>query len=416
MGFKVRNLSLADKGFLQLEWARLHMPVLMKIRERFSKEKPLEGVRVGACLHVTKETGVLVETLMAGGAEVALAGSNPLSTQDEIAAALAKEGVNVYAWRGETEEEYYWCIGKVAEFKPDIILDDGADLHVTLHTKYKDVAEKVKGGTEETTTGVIRLKAMEKDGVLKYPIIAVNNAYTKYLFDNRYGTGQSTVDGVLRATNIMIAGKRVVIAGYGWVGRGLAMRFRGMGAKVIVTEVDPIKALEAHMEGFDVMPMIEAAKMADFIITATGVNKVVREEHFKVIKDGAFLANAGHFNVEIDVQWLEENAVEKREVRPNITEYKLPNGKRVYLLAEGRLVNLAAADGHPIEVMDLSFAGQFTALEYLVDNHDKLEPKVYVLPRELDEKIAWEKLAAEGIRIDKLTPEQIRYLHQWRLS
>jgi len=412
VGFKVKDLALASRGFLQLEWARRHMPVLMRIRERFSREKPLEGVRVSACLHVTKETGVLVETLIAGGAEVALAGSNPLSTQDDVAAALVEEGVNVYAWRGESEEEYYWCLSRIIEFKPDIVLDDGGDLHVTLHTKYKGVAGKVRGGTEETTTGVIRLKAMERDGILKYPVIAVNNAYTKYLFDNRYGTGQSTIDGILRATNILLAGKNVVVAGYGWVGRGIAMRARGMGAHVIVTEVNPIRALEAVMDGFKVMPMREAAKIGDVFITATGNKNVITREHFILMKDGAILANAGHFNVEINVRDLEEIAISKRAIKPNVTEYKLPNGRRLYLLAEGRLVNLVAAEGHPSEVMDMSFANQALAVEYLVKN--KLEPKVYNVPSEIDERVAQLKLEALGVEIDKLTPEQVEYLRSWQ--
>ncbi len=412
MKFKVKDLSLADRGFLQLEWAKLHMPVLMKIKERFSKEKPLEGIRVGACLHVTKETGVLIETLMAGGAEVALAGSNPLSTQDDIAAALAKKGAHVYAWRGETEGEYYWCLSKVVEFKPDIVLDDGADLHAILHTKYSNIAEKVRGGTEETTTGVIRLRAMEKDGILKYPVIAVNNAYTKYLFDNRYGTGQSTIDGILRATNILLAGKNVVVAGYGWVGRGIAARARGMGAHVIVTEVNPIRALEAVMDGFRVMPMKDAAKVGDIFITATGNKDVIIKEHFMLMKDGAILANAGHFNVEVSVKDLEDIAVSKRTIRQYVTEYKLPNGRRLYLLAEGRLVNLVAAEGHPSEVMDMSFANQALAAEYLVKN--RLEAKVYNVPPDLDERVAYLKLKALNVEIDKLTPEQEKYLKSWQ--
>ncbi|HIQ03469.1 MAG TPA: adenosylhomocysteinase [Desulfurococcales archaeon] len=407
----IKDPSLWPSGERKILWARRFMKVLESISRNARVEKKFKGLRVGVVLHLEAKTAVLAWIIQEAGAEVYVACCNPETTQDDVAAALARKVTAVYAWRGETIEEYYENIKRVLKAKPDFIIDDGADCIVLAHELN---VTSVKGGTEETTTGVIRLKAMERDGVLRFPVIGVNEGRIKYLFDNRYGTGQSTIDGILRATNIMIAGKRVVIAGYGWVGRGLAMRFRGMGAKVIVTEVDPIKALEAHMEGFEVMPMIEAVKIADIIITATGVNKVVREEHFKVMRDGVFLANAGHFDVEIDVRWLEEHAKAKREVRPHVTEYTLPNGKRVYLLAKGRLVNLVAADGHPIEVMDLSFAGQFAALEYLVDNYDKLEPKVYTLPRELDEKIAWEKLKVEGIRIDKLTPEQIEYLKSWR--
>ena len=413
MDFKVKDLGLADKGRLQIEWAEAHMPVLLKIRERFEEEKPLKGLRVGCCLHVTKETAVLVKTLMAGGAEVYLAGSNPLSTQDEVAAALAIEGVRVYAWRGESVDEYYWCIMKVIEASPHITMDDGGDLTFKAH----EVELKgVRGGTEETTTGVNRLKAMAREGKLRYPIIAVNDAYSKYLFDNRYGTGQSTIDGVLRASNILLAGKTVVVAGYGWCGRGIAMRARGMGARVIVTEVDPIKALEAVMDGFNVKPMKEAAKVGDIFITATGDINVITKEHFKLMKDGAILANAGHFNVEVSVKDLEEIAIRKREVRPNVTEYVLSNGKRLYLLAEGRLVNLVAAEGHPSEVMDLSFSDQFMALKYIVENEGKLKPAVYRLPRELDEEVARLKLKTMGITIDTLTEEQRRYLSSWKLT
>ena len=414
MEFKVKDLSLAPRGRAQIEWAERHMPVLMRIREEFMKNKPLKGVRVGAVLHVTKETAVLVRTLRAGGAEVFLAASNPLSTQDDVAAALAEEGIHVYAWRGETTDEYFWAIDVVARSEPHIVIDDGGDLHAHLHSKLLDIANKVKGGTEETTTGIIRLRAMERDGVLKYPVIAVNNALTKYLFDNRYGTGQSTIDGVLRATNILLAGKVVVVAGYGWVGRGIAMRARGMGAIVIVTEVDPIKALEAVMDGFIVMPMSKAAKIGDVFITATGNINVIRKEHFELMKDGAILANAGHFNVEVSVKELEEIAVSKKEVRPYVTEYTLPNGKKLYLLAEGRLVNLVAAEGHPSEVMDMSFANQALSIEYIVKN-PRLKPAVYNVPPEIDRKVAELKLKTMNIEIDELTPEQVEYLRKWQL-
>lgn len=415
MEYKVKDKSLAPRGRLQIEWAEKHMPVLVLIRERFSKDKPLKGVRVGAVLHVTKETAVLVRTLKVGGAEVYLAASNPLSTQDEVAAALVEEGIHVYAWRGQTQDEYYWCIRQVAEAEPHVVIDDGADLHAMLHKEYEDIARRIKGGTEETTTGVVRLRALEREGKLLYPVIAVNDAYTKYLFDNRYGTGQSTIDGILRATNILLAGKKVVVAGYGWVGRGIAMRARGMGARVIVTEVDPIRALEAVMDGFDVMPMKEAAKIGEVFITATGNKDVITREHFMLMKDGVILANAGHFNVEISVKDLEEIAVSKREIRPYVTEYKLPNGKRLYLLAEGRLVNLVAAEGHPSEVMDMSFANQALSVEYIVKN-PRQEPKVHRVPREIDENVARLKLKAMNIEIDELTPEQKKYLESWSLG
>jgi len=409
LDFKVKDLGLADKGRLQIEWAEAHMPVLLKIRERFEEEKPLKGLRVGCCLHVTKETAVLVKTLMAGGAEVYLAGSNPLSTQDEVAAALAVEGVNVYAWRGESVDEYYWCIMKVIEASPHITMDDGGDLTFKAH----EVELKgVRGGTEETTTGVNRLKAMAREGKLRYPIIAVNDAYSKYLFDNRYGTGQSTIDGVLRASNILLAGKTVVVAGYGWCGRGIAMRARGMGANVVVTEVDPLKALEAVMDGFRVMSMREAAKIGDLFITATGDVNVIRGEHVELMKDGAMLANSGHFNVEICILDLERLAKSKRRIREGLDEYVLKDGKRIYLLAEGRLVNLAAAEGHPSEVMDMSFSNQALSAEYLASSPG-LRPDVYKVPDDIDRAVAKMKLEAMGIEIDELTEEQARYLSSW---
>ena len=410
--YKVRDIRLAEQGRRQLEWAELHMPALMEIRRRFESEKPLKGIKISAVLHVTKETGALVRTLMAGGAEVSLAGSNPLSTQDDVAAALAEEGVRVFAWKGETVEEYWQNIREILKVKPDVVMDDGADLHALIHESYPDL--RPLGGTEETTTGVLRLKAMEEQGVLRYPVIAVNNAFTKYLFDNRIGTGQSTVDGILRATNLLIAGKVAVVAGYGWVGRGIAWRLRGMGARVIVTEVSPLRALEAVMDGFDVMPMTRAAEIGDLFVTATGNTKVIRADHFLKMKDGAVLANAGHFNVEIDVEGLERLAVSKRNVRPYLDEYVLPNGRRLYLLAEGRLVNLAAAEGHPSEVMDLSFSNQALSVEYLVKKGKELERKVYNVPQEIDEQVAWLKLRGMGIEIDQMTEEQKEYVKQWR--
>jgi adenosylhomocysteinase len=413
--FKIKDASLSSKGHLQIEWASKHMPVLNQIKERFQKEKPLKNLTLGACLHVTKETAVLVETFLAGGAKVALCGSNPLSTQDEVAAALAEKGVNVFAWRGQATEEYYWCIEKVIDTKPIITLDDGADLVGTIHNKRTEAITHIKGGTEETTTGVLRLRAMEKTGTLKYAIIAVNDAYTKYLFDNRYGTGQSTIDGILRATNILLAGKNFVVCGYGWCGRGIAMRAQGMGANVIITEVNPLRALEAVMNGFRIMPISEAAKIGDIFVTATGDISVIRKEHMQKMKDGAILANSGHFNVEINIKELEELAVSKRTIRPNLEEYTLKDGRKLYLLAEGRLVNLASAEGHPSEVMDMSFANQALCVEYLAKN-EKMPPKVYPVPREVDETVARLKLNAMKIKIDELTEEQKKYLATWEMG
>lgn len=388
------------------------MPVLAHIRNRFAEEKPLNGLTLAACLHVTKETGVLVETLLAAGANVALCGSNPLSTQDDVAAALAEQGVRVFAWRVQTTEEYYWCVERTLDSKPSITLDDGADLVGTLHSKRPALLQGVRGGTEETTTGVLRLRAMEKDGALKYPIIAVNDAYTKYLFDNRYGTGQSTLDGILRATNVLLAGKNFVVCGYGWAGKGIAMRAQGMGANVIVTEVNPTRALEAAMNGFRVMPIAQAAVVGDIFVTATGDTSIIRKEHMQRMKDGAVLANSGHFNVEVNPKHLEELATSKRNIRPNLDEYTLNDGKKLYLLAEGRLVNLAAAEGHPSEVMDMSFANQALCVEHLAKT-GRMEPKVYPVPREIDETVARLKLDAMGIGIDELTEEQKRYLATW---
>jgi adenosylhomocysteinase len=414
--FKVKDISLAEKGSLSVEWAENKMPVLMSVRNDFEGRKPLKGVRVGACLHVTKETAALVRTLMAGGASVSLCGSNPLSTQDEVAAFLASEGVNIYAWRDQTSEEYYRCIERVLAHQPEITLDDGADLVMTLHTKKKDRLERVIGGTEETTTGVIRLRAMAQASVLRYPIIAVNDAYTKYLFDNRYGTGQSTIDGILRATSLLLAGKNFVICGYGWCGRGVAMRARGMGANVIVAEVDPLKALEAKMDGFQVMPLMKASEVGDFFVTVTGNINVIRGEHMLKMKDGAIIANAGHFNVEINIPELDGLAERKRTVRPNVEEYRLRNGRSIYLLAEGRLVNLAAAEGHPPEVMMMSFANQALSAEYLLRHGREMSPQVFKVPEEIDNTVAKLALQSQGVEIDKLTTEQIKYLRSWEMG
>ena len=410
--FKVKDPKLAPQGALLVEWASKHMPVLNQIRRQFEKEKPLANIVVGACLHVTKETAVLIDTLTAGGADVALCGSNPLSTQNEVAAFLAKKGINVYAWRGETTEEYYWCVNKVIDHAPLITLDDGADLVGTIHKKRKEALEKVKGGTEETTTGVIRLRAMEKAGALKYPIIAVNDAYTKYLFDNRYGTGQSTIDGILRSTSLLLAGKNFVVCGYGWCGRGLATRARGMGAHVIVTEVNPIRALEAVMDGFRVMSMDKASAVGDVFVTTTGDISVIRKKHMLKMKDGAIIANSGHFNVEINIPDLESISSSKRTMRPNLEEYSFQNGRKLYLLAQGRLVNLAAAEGHPSEVMDMSFANQALCVKYLVEK-SRMESKVYSVPKEIDELVASLKLKAINVEIDELTEEQKTYLATW---
>ena len=415
--YDVKDVGLAGKGVLRIEWAAKEMPVLALIRERFEKEKPLKGVRIGACLHVTSETASLMRTLEAGGAEVALCASNPLSTQDDVAAALAVEyGLSTYGIKGEDRDTYYRHIQSVIDFRPQITMDDGADVVGMLHTERKDAAAGVIGGTEETTTGVIRLKSMEKDGVLLYPIVAVNEALTKHLFDNRYGTGQSTLDGIIRATNRLIAGKVVVVVGYGWCGRGVAMRAKGHGADVVVLEVDPLRALEALMDGFRVMPMAEAAPIGDIFVTATGDINVIRREHFDVMKDGAILANTGHFNVEIDIPALEAMASGRRQIREFVEEFTVPGGRNIYLLGEGRLINLAAAEGHPSSVMDMSFANQALSAEYMMKNADKLEKKVYVVPEDIDKEIARLKLAAVGSGIDVLTAEQVRYLSSWNMG
>jgi adenosylhomocysteinase len=413
--FRVKDKSLALLGHLQIEWASKHMPVLNLIKNRFGREKPLEGLTLGACLHVTKETAVLANALIAGGAKLALCGSNPLSTQDDVAAALAESGVHVFAWRGQSTEEYYKCIDDVLDYKPQITLDDGADLVGTLHSRRQTQIKDVKGGTEETTTGVIRLRAMERDGSLKYPIIAVNDAYTKYLFDNRYGTGQSTIDGILRATNTLLAGKTFVVCGYGWCSRGIAMRAQGLGASVIVTEVQPTRALEAVMSGLRVMSIAEASLIGDLFVTATGDINVIRKEHMERMKDGAIMANSGHFNVEINIKDLESLSTDKRTMRPNLEEYSLKDGRKLYLLAEGRLVNLAAAEGHPSEVMDMSFANQALNSEYIAKS-TKFDAKVYYVPKEIDEEVAKLKLKSMGVTIDELTVEQKKYLSTWEMG
>jgi adenosylhomocysteinase len=414
--YEVKDIDLAKKGKLTIEWTEAHMPVLNIIRKRFEKEKPLKGNIIAACLHVTKETAILMKTLKAGGAEVALCASNPLSTQDEVAAALVEEGISVFAYRGENKEEYYRLMNKVLDFKPQVTLDDGGDQVNLVHSSRKEVLDTIIGGCEETTTGVIRLKAMAKDGVLKYPMIAVNDTPTKWDFDNVYGTGQSSIDGILRATSILLAGKNFVVAGYGHCGKGVAMRASGMGAHVIVTEVDPIKALRATMEGFRVMPMEEAATVGDIFITATGNASVIRLEHIKKMKNGAIICNTGHFNVEIDINELEQYAKRKRRVRHETDEYLLPNGNKVYLLAEGRLVNLAAAEGHPSEVMDMSFADQSLSVEYIIKQGRNLKPDVYPVPIEIDNQVALLKLKAIGIEIDKLTDKQKHYLSSYSLG
>ncbi len=400
-------------GFGKIEWAERHMKVLGEVRKELKCDKPLKGFRIGMALHVEAKTAVLVKTLTDAGAEVAITGCNPMSTQDDVAEALREMGIKCFAKRGMSREEYYEALRSVIKHEPDIVIDDGADLIFLLHGEMRKYAENVKGASEETTTGVLRLRAMERDGVLLFPVIAVNDAYTKYLFDNRYGTGQSTVDGIMRATNLLIAGRKVVVAGYGWCGRGIAMRLRGMGANVIVTEVDEIRALEALMDGFTVMSMEEAAKIGDVFITATGNRDVIREEHMRLMKDGAILANAGHFNVEIDIEALERMARGKKVIRDQVTEYDLGD-RRLYLLAEGRLVNLVAADGHPVEVMDMSFANQALAARYIAENWEKLDKRVYRMPEELDRKVARLKLKTSGIKIDTLTEEQIKYLRDWR--
>jgi adenosylhomocysteinase len=417
MNYHIKDESLAKAGLLRIEWAAKSMPVLNLIKERFLKDRPLEGVRIGACLHVTTETASLVQTLKAGGAEVYLCASNPLSTQDDVTASLVKnDGIPVFAIKGEDNDTYYSHVRAVLDAKPQITMDDGADLVSTLHTERKELLGNVIGGTEETTTGVIRLRAMASDGVLGYPIVAVNDANTKHLFDNRYGTGQSTLDGFLRATNRLVAGSVFVVAGYGWCGKGVSMRAKGMGARVIVTEIEPLKALEAVMDGYEVMPMLEAASQGDFFCTVTGDINVIREEHFLKMKDGAIIANSGHFNVEIDLESLEKITKEKRTIRDYVEEHALINERRIYVLGEGRLINLAAAEGHPSSVMDMSFANQALCSEYMLKKDLKLEKKVYGVPEEIDREIARLKLSNMGIRIDTLTHEQEKYLASWEMG
>jgi adenosylhomocysteinase len=412
--YDVKDINLADSGKRRIEWAFQSMPVLQSIRKQFIKTQPLAGVRISACLHVTTETANLMIALRDGGASVVLCASNPLSTQDDVAASLVRDcGIPVYAIKGEDNATYYSHITAAVDHRPQMTMDDGADLVNMLHTSRQEAAAEVIGGTEETTTGVIRLRAMAKQGVLKYPIIAVNDAMTKHLFDNRYGTGQSTIDGILRSTNVLFAGLTVVVAGYGWCGRGLATRARGMGAQVIVTEVDPIRALEALMDGYRVMSMLEAAAIGDVFITVTGDKGVITGEHFERMKDGAILCNAGHFNVEIDLDCLNKMAGSRRPVRDMVEEYSLRGGKKIFVLGEGRLINLTAAEGHPASVMDMSFANQALAAEYMIKNYSRLERKVYSVPEELDKKVAQMKLESMGIKIDRLTPEQERYLSSW---
>lgn len=412
--YDVKDLRLAEGGRRRIEWAEREMPVLRQIRERFAKERPLEGVRISACLHVTTETANLMSTLHLGGAEAVLTASNPLSTQDDVAACLVSQyEIPTFAIKGEDNVTYYKHIRAALEHKPQITMDDGADLVSTLHKEYRHLLPNILGGTEETTTGVIRLRAMANDGALAFPVIAVNDAMTKHFFDNRYGTGQSTIDGIVRATNVLLAGKNFVIAGYGWCGRGLAMRARGMGSNVIVTEVDPLPALEAVMDGFRVMPMDQAVEIGDIFVTVTGDINVIDRHHFENMKDGAIVANSGHFNVEINIPALEEMALEKRLVRPFVDQYELADGRKLNILGEGRLINLASAEGHPASVMDMSFANQALSLEYLVKNHASLENRVYSVPQEIDSEIARIKLAGMNVQIDALTPEQVAYLGSW---
>ena len=412
--YDIKDVKQAEGGRRRIDWAEREMPVLRTIMERFKKERPLKGLRLSACLHVTAETGNLARTLQAGGADVVLTASNPLSTQDDVAASLVShDEIPVFAIKGEDNATYYKHLNAALDHKPHMTMDDGADLVSELHKTRRDLLTGIVGGTEETTTGVIRLKAMAADGMLEFPVIAVNDAMTKHFFDNRYGTGQSTVDGIIRATNILLAGKNFVVAGYGWCGRGLADRARGMGASVIVTEINPLLALEAVMTGYRVMPMEEAAKIGDIFVTVTGDINVVDQRHFELMKDGAIVANSGHFNVEINIPALEKMAKEKRLVRPFVEEYQLKDGRSIHILGEGRLINLAAAEGHPASVMDMSFANQALSAEYMARNADKLGKQVYPVPEEIDREIARIKLEAMGIHIDKLTPEQEKYLSSW---
>lgn len=414
MPSKVKDPSLAKQGKNNIALAQQEMPVLKALKQEFVKTQPFKNITIAACLHVTKETAVLMKVLQAGGAKIGLCGSNPLSTQDDVAAALAEEGINVFAWRGITEDKYYWCVEKVLDMHPQLIIDDGADLISVLHKNRKGQLKEIFSGQEETTTGVIRLKAMAKDGKLKFPVVAINDTPTKHMFDNYYGTGQSTLDGLFRATNILLPGKTVVVAGYGFCGKGIALRAKAMGAKVIVTEIDPLPALQAAMDGFDVMPMSRAAKIGDVFLTVTGNKDVITKEHFALMKSGAILGNSGHFNVEINLKDLEKFSVSQKTVRPNLVEYTFKDGRKIYLIGEGRLMNLAAAEGHPSAVMDLSFADQALTAAWLVVNHKALENKVYNVPAEIDEKVARLKLSAMGVKIDALTEAQSKYLASWQ--
>jgi len=417
MKYDIKDTKLAKKGRLRIEWAAKDMPVLELIRKRFQKEKPLRNIRLGCCLHVTTETANLMIALKAGGAKVALCASNPLSTQDDVAASLVKDfGIPTFSIRGENNKTYYKHLNAVLDMAPNITMDDGADLVSVIHKKRRDLANEVLAGTEETTTGVIRLRALQNKGLLLFPVIAVNDAQTKHFFDNRYGTGQSTIDGILRATNKLLAGSTFVVCGYGWCGRGLAMRARGAGANVVVTEIDPLCALEAIMDGFRVMPIKQAARIGDLFVTLTGNKNVIAKDHFKLMKDGAIVANSGHFNVEIDIPGLTSISKAKRNTRDSVEEFTLKNGKKIYLLGEGRLINLASAEGHPASVMDMSFANQALSAEYVVKRHDSLKREVYGVPKDIDERIALLKLKSMGVKIDKLTPEQKEYLTSWELG
>lgn len=417
MRFDIKDISMAPRGRLRIEWAEQRMPVLRLIKERFSKEKPLDGIKISACLHVTTETAVLMQTLKSGGADVVLCASNPLSTQDDVAASLVEHlKIPVFAIKGEDTDTYYQHIRSALEHGPAITMDDGADLVSTIHSERTDLASNIIGGTEETTTGVLRLRSMEANNVLLFPIVAVNDANTKQFFDNRYGTGQSTVDGIIRATNSLLAGSVFVVCGYGWCGRGVALRAKGLGANVIVTEVNPLRALEAAMDGYQVMPMMEAAKIGDIFVTLTGNIRVIREEHYNVMKDGAIICNSGHFNVELDIEALERICVRKRRIREYVDEYTLKDGRRLNLLGEGRLINLAAAEGHPAGVMDMSFANQALCVEFLAKNSKDLERKVYPVPKEIDHEVAKLKLDSMSIKIDELTEEQRRYLLEWTMG
>ncbi len=414
--YKVKDIGLAEQGQKKIEWAESRMPVMMTYQKKYSESKPLKGMRIAGCLHVTKETAVLIKTLVLAGAEVSWSGCNPLSTQDDIAAALAKQGISVYAWHGMNVDEFYWAIDKTLDMKPTLTLDDGADLIFTIHNKHQELAKDVIGGTEETTTGVHRLRAMAEDGKLLYPVMAVNDAETKWDFDNVYGTGQSSLDGILRATSVLIAGKNFVVAGYGHCGCGVAMRAKGLGANVIVTEINPIMALKATLEGFRIMKMDEAAKIGDIFITAAGMKDIIVKRHFESMKDGAIVCNTGHYDCEVNIKDLEEISTSVREIRPSNEEYTLKNGNKIFLLAQGRLVNLASAEGHPSEVMDMSFANQFLSLMWLAKNGGTLENKIYDVTEKQDQEVAQLKLATQGLTIDKLTEEQEKYLTDYSVG